>query len=240
MARLGMTHVTALHLFEKRELTKGLEIKFLMSHLSSPDDPSNLVNSRQLKRVKVIRKYALNIPFSLVSSSGIFLSEDYFFDLARPGMALYGLNPTPYTVNPMQNAVELTSKIIQIRNIYTRSSVGYGATYYAKKKQVLAVIAIGYSDGFFRSLSNKGECYIDGHIVPVVGRVSMDLVTLDVTNVPEYKLSPGVYVEVFGKNIPVESVAAKAGTSSYEILTSTRSNYQRVYSISEKAKYEFC
>ena len=148
----------------------------------------------------------------------------------RPGIALYGGNPTPNEVNPVTEVVRLRGKIIQVRKIDSPQSVGYGATYRVAGPRRIATVPVGYADGYLRSLSGNGIASIAGISVPIVGRVSMDLITLDITDVPEADAQPGVMVDLIGGAGPdLESVAARARTIEYEILTSLGTRFHRRY-----------
>src|SRR5262249_22992466 len=158
-----------------------------------------------------------NAKSSLANSSGIFLGPAYHFDLARPGYALYGGNPTPGKPNPMVHAVQLLARILQVREGDKAGTVGYGATARIGAGGRIAAIAVGYADGYLRSLSNRGEAWIGPHRVPIIGRVSMDLVTLDVSSVPPEACQVGDYAELIGAHLGVDDVAERAGTNGYEI-----------------------
>jgi alanine racemase len=175
------------------------------------------------------------VRLSLANSSAIFLGRDYHFDLARPGAALYGLNPQPGRPNPLRPVVRLQGRILQLREIDTGTPVGYGATHRFDRPARLATIGLGYADGYLRSLSNRGSAIVAGKRAPVVGRVSMDLLTLDVSAVPPASLRPGDLVDFIGPGMTVEDVAQQAGTIGYEILTSLRQRYARKYLADEAA-----
>jgi alanine racemase len=209
------------------EMLQKLDIKFIMSHLVSSDLPDDKKNIKQLEKLKLIKRRLPNIPISFANSSGIFLGEDYLFDMVRPGAALYGVNPTPNAKNPMFPVVNLTSKILQIRVIDTADTVGYGASCKLPAGSKIATLPVGYADGYFRQLGNKAYYAVNGKLVPVVGRVSMDLITIDVSSIKDVKV--GSEVEVIGKTIKVDDVAGWAGTIGYEVLTSLGDRYLRRY-----------
>jgi alanine racemase len=169
------------------------------------------------------------VPASLAASSGIFLGRPYLCDLVRPGMALYGANPVPGTANPMRAVVRLAARILQVRELETGATIGYGATHRVAGPARIATIAAGYADGLLRSLSNRGSAVLDGHTVPFVGRVSMDLITLDVTAVAPGLARPGAFVELIGERTRIDDVAGAAGTIAYEVLTSLGRRYHRIY-----------
>lgn len=166
-------------------------------------------------------------PTSVANSSGIFLGPLAASDLARPGAALYGINPTPGCANPMRTVVTLEARILQIREIEPGESVGYNATWVAARPSRIATVAAGYADGYLRSLSGRGVGRVAGRQVPLAGRVSMDLLTFDVTDAPE--AAPGGWVRLLGPDLPPDAVAERAGTNAYEILTALGARYRRHY-----------
>jgi len=168
-------------------------------------------------------------PVSLANSSGIFLGEDYHFDQTRPGAGLYGLNPTPDKPNPMQPVIQLKAPVLRLTPINEGSSVGYSASWHSKRLGKLAVLPVGYADGIFRTLGNRGMVHFGVHAAPIVGRVSMDLITVDVTDVPEALCQPGCWATLIGAQQDVDTIAAQAGTIGYEVLTNLGARYRRVY-----------
>ena len=200
-----------------------------MSHLACADEPEHPSNRKQLARFEELRAVLPPLKASLANSSGIFLGPAYHFDLVRPGVALYGVNPTPGRDNPMRPVVRLTAPIIQLRRLEAPAAVGYGSTYEAAAGRRIATVAVGYADGYLRALGNAGHASIDGVRVPVVGRVSMDLITLDVTDLPEARVQPGQGVDLIGDGCDLDTLAAEAGTIGYEILTSLGARYARRY-----------
>jgi len=221
MARLGMPAYEIEKLANAGRL-RGLPLAFVMSHLGCSDQPDNPLNARQRDLfVEACRKLAIPaaVPRSLVASSGIFLDGSYHFDIARPGAALYGIGPTTGQPNPMRQAIRLSGKILQLRYVDTDSTVGYGATHRMTRAGRVATIGAGYADGVLRALGNRGHAVVDGHRVPMVGRVSMDLLTIDVTDVPEKSVQPGCSVDLIGPGNDIDAAAADAGTIGYELLT---------------------
>jgi alanine racemase len=168
-------------------------------------------------------------PASLASSGGVLLGKDYAFDLVRPGIGLYGGNVQNAPQNPFAIAAVLTGRVLQLRQIDKGDSVGYGASFRAKRPTVLATVALGYADGLMRSIGNRGAAAIAGRRAPVAGRVSMDLVTLDVTDIPRAALSTDAHAEFFGDTIMLEEVAEAAGRAAYEILTALSARVPRHY-----------
>ncbi len=169
------------------------------------------------------------VPASLAASSGIFLGKDYHFDFVRPGAALYGVNPQPGRPNPMRQIVLLKAKILQIREVDAGQPVGYGATHVMAAAGRLATVAVGYADGWLRSLSRRGSGRIGRFRVPLLGRVSMDLTVFDVSAVDPSIARPGGFIELLGEDYGVDAAAADAGTIGYEILTALGRRYHRIY-----------
>jgi alanine racemase len=181
----------------------------------------------QCRRLLQARAMLPPAPLSLANSSGIFLGPDFASDLARPGAALYGINPTPGSPNPMQTVVRLHVQVLAVRQVPAGATVGYNATWTAARPTRIATAALGYADGYHRSLSGRASACFDGTPVPLVGRVSMDLTTFDVTDHPA--VQPGCWLEVLGPHLSPDDVAAAAGTNGYEVLTSLGRRFQRVY-----------
>lgn len=211
------------------EWLNGIDVRYWMTHLACADDIRSDMSRRQLADFTAALKRLPRAPASFANSAGIFHGPDFHFDLCRPGCALYGVNPTPHLANPMQGTIRLDARVLQVRNVDSPMTVGYGASHRVERKGKVATIAVGYADGYLRSLSGRGHVYVNGVPAPVVGRVSMDLVTVDVTDLPEGAVQAGGLVELIGPNRPVDTVAAEAGTIGYEILTSLGPRYHRVY-----------
>jgi alanine racemase len=203
-------------------------LRAVMSHLACAEQPSPM-NEAQLQRFEAARTRLPAAPASFANSSGIFLGPAYHYELARPGVALYGVNPTPGERNPMRPVVRLLARILQVREAAAGESVGYGATRQLERPTRIATIAAGYADGLLRSLSNQGRALAGGTTVPIVGRVSMDLITLDVTAADPAAVEPGSLVELIGAAHTVDDLATEAGTIGYEILTSLGRRYHRVW-----------
>src|SRR5262249_35816623 len=151
------------------------------------------------------------------------------FDLVRPGAALYGIAPVADEPNPMRQVVRLQARVLQVRRVDAGSTVGYGATHRFDRPAWLATVGVGYADGFMRALSNRGGAFLGGRRLPIVGRVSMDLTILDISDLPEGSVRPGMLLDLIGPHNPVDAVAAEAGTIGYEILTSLGRRYHRRY-----------
>jgi alanine racemase len=226
MSRLGLSPGEMAAIADDADLLRGISVQMLMSHLVNSERPDAASNDAQLQRFNRLRAGFPGAKTSLCNSSGMFLGLRFRADLARPGAALYGLNPTPGVKNPMRPVVRLTARILQIRTLEPGETVGYNATWTAPRRSRIATVAAGYADGFLRALSNVGSARFDGHPVPLVGRVSMDLATFDVTDHPA---QPGDSLELIGPEHDADALAIEAGTNGYEILTSLGRRYQRRY-----------
>jgi len=229
MLRLGLPSDEIEEIVKDKSTIDGLNIKYIMSHLATADEPSNRKNEEQLSKFLEIREIFPMGRASLSASSGIFLGKRYHFDLARPGIAIYGANPTPGRDNPMKPVITLRAQIIQIRNAKQSETVGYGGSYQITKNSQIATVALGYADGFLRSLSNKTFGYINNKKVPLVGKVSMDLATFDVTHIAKNTNLLDTWIEIIGPNHTIDEVAFEAGTISHEILTALGDRYHRIY-----------
>jgi alanine racemase len=229
MRRLGLEQKDVAWLSAHPELIKQAGVTHYMSHLACADDPKHTMNRQQLNDLKVMIKQLPKRKISFANSAGIYLGKNFHFDLARPGCALYGINPTPEKKNSMVGVARLTAPIFQIRTLEKRESVGYDATYFGKKGDRIATIGLGYADGYLRHLSNKGVAYLDGVQCSIVGRVSMDMVMLDVTHIPPAKLHPTTRAEFIGPNQRVDALADAAGTIGYEIFTRMGRRIERIY-----------
>lgn len=226
LARLGLS---ARELADRTEQISAIGTAALISHLACADTPSHALNAAQRERFVAARHRFPGVRASLAASSGIFFGADFHFDEVRPGAALYGVNPLPGHPNPMRAVVRLTAKIVQLRKIDSGEPVGYGAAHVMAGPGMLATASIGYADGWPRSLSHRGCGWLAGERVPLLGRLSMDLATFDVSAVPPEALCPGNDIELIGPHYSVDDAAADAGTIGYEILTALGARYHRVY-----------
>jgi len=209
-------------------------ITLVMSHLVSAELPNNPLNAKQLLTFRLVTSEFAGVPASLSNSSGIYLGGAFQFDIVRPGCAIYGINPTPESDNPMQPIVDLKARIVQTRSIERGETVGYGATWTARRPTRLAIVAAGYADGYFRAASaNDGtrgaEAVIAGQRCPIAGRISMDLMAVDITDLPPDAARRGHLATLIGEGITVDELAHHFGTIGYEVLTSLGHRYARVY-----------
>ncbi len=230
MSRLGLdAEQTKILIKNKTSLIKDTSIMLVMSHLACADNVKSPKNIKQLKKFKKIAKSFPEVKLSLSNSAGILLSEDYHFDLVRPGISLYGGNCSLEKNNTYLNVISLKAKIIQIRNIKKGETIGYGSTYKAKRNMVIGTIPVGYADGFNRLFSNKIELYCRNKKVRILGRVSMDLITVDLTKFKKQGVSEKDYVELINSSNSIDYLSKIIKTIPYEILTSLGNRYQRRY-----------
>jgi alanine racemase len=233
MNRLGLTIQEAQGLIPR--INAGDHgITLVMSHLVSAEQLHSPVNARQLAAFREIQSHFTGVPASLANSSGIYLGPPFVFDLVRPGAALYGVNPTPEADNPMQPVVDLKARIIQTRSIERGDTVGYGGTWTARRPTKLAIVASGYADGYFRAASASdgtrgADVIVAGKRCPIAGRVSMDLIAVDITDLPPNAARRGHMVTLIGEGITVDELAHHFGTIGYEVLTSLGRRFARVY-----------
>ncbi len=230
MNRLGLGEDEWHWVLETPALLDGIDWLYLMSHLCAADEPDNPLNALQLARFHRIRgQLPRRMPCSLANSSGVFLGTDYHFDLARPGIAVYGGRPAAGAANPLECPLRLEGRILQVRAVPAGGSVGYSATWTAARASRIATVGVGYADGYLRSLSGRGVVALGGRTCPVVGRVSMDLISVDVTDLPEAEARPGDFAEVLGPTVTPDAAADAGGTIGYEMLTALGRRYVRHY-----------
>ena len=205
-------------------LIEKFEVVLLMSHLSCADEENNEYNKQQLHKFLKYKedlktKYGekLNVKYSLANSPGLVLSKDYHFDLLRVGALLYNINYTYNKSSQLQNPIKLTAKILEVNNIKSGEYIGYSMHYMANTNSIIATINLGYSSGYPVCLSNKGKVYIQGHEANIVGRISMDLITLDVSNIDPNLLYRGQEVELINDALDINKLATLAGIFPYEL-----------------------
>jgi alanine racemase len=223
MHRLGISPEEAMALAPRTQ-TDNHGITLLLSHLACAESADHPLTVSQLALFRELHSLYRGIPASLAGSSGIFLGDTAHYDLVRPGAALYGVNPTPGKPNPMAAVVELSGRILQVVGVGEGQTVGYGATWTAKRPSRIIVVALGYADGLLRSASASdsapgGIAMVAGTPCPIVGRISMDLTCVDVTDVPDGGVHRGDLATFIGGGIGIDDFATAAGTIGYEVLT---------------------
>ncbi len=236
MNRLGLTVEEAHELAAEGGVFRP---DLLMTHLVAAEDLADDTTARQVTAFEGVRRLFPGVPASIANSSGIFHDAVPRLDLARPGYALYGGNPVPGRPNPMRPVVTLRSRIIQLRTVPNGGRVGYNGQWTAAGPRRIATISAGYADGYPRAASNSdvkrqadapaGAALVAGRLCPFAGRVSMDLITVDVTEVPEAEIKRGHFVTLIGEGLDIDDVGARAGTIGYEVLTGLGSRYARHY-----------
>jgi alanine racemase len=235
MNRLGITVDEAVAIAPRLQ-SENHGFTLLMSHLACAETPDHPMNERQIRLFREIRILYRGLASSLANSSGIFLGGTVYCDLVRPGVALYGVNPTPGSENPMHPVVELQGRIIQVRTVAKGESVGYGAAFTAGRASRVAIVAVGYADGFLRSAAAArgkaaAEIVVAGRRCPIAGRVSMDLLAVDVTDLAEGAARRGGLATLIGEGVSVDDLAAGMGTIGYEVLTNLGRRYHRTYRV---------
>ena len=233
MNRLGLSPMDA-QAIVPRIAAGNHGVTLVMSHLACAESLTNPANVRQLTAFRDLAVSYAGITSSLAASSGIFLGGAYVCDMVRPGAALYGVNPTPEADNPMQGVVTLKARIIQIRDVERGDPVGYGGTWSARRPTKLAIVAAGYADGYFRAAGSTdgtrgAEVVIAGKRCPIAGRVSMDLIAVDITDLAPNAARRGHMATLIGDGITVDELAHHFGTIGYEVLTSLGRRFTRVY-----------
>lgn len=206
--RISLTHVS------------NTEIRYVMSHLACAYDPGHTMNDKQLQKFDKWRRRFHIAPASLANSGGVFLGSAYHMDMVRPGIAIYGSLPGfPQEAKNLKAVVKAYAQVLQVQEVPQGTTVGYDATFVTSRASRIATLGVGYADGYHRILSNRGQVYVGGRFVPVVGRISMDLMTIDVTDLPGGFVAAGDWVELMGEHITVDMLANLAGTASWELLT---------------------
>jgi alanine racemase len=233
MNRLGIS-VNEAAALAPRIRSENHGITLLMSHLACAEQPEHPLNERQISAFREVRGLYRGIPTSLANSSGIFLGAAAHCDMVRPGVALYGVNPIPGQSNPMRPVIELQARIAQVRTVPRGETVGYDAAWTAKRATRIAVAAVGYADGYLRAASASDEApgadaIVAGQRCPLAGRVSMDLLAIDITDLPDNAARRGDLATLIGGEMTVDALASAAGTIGYEVLTSLGRRYHRVY-----------
>lgn len=230
ITRLGFDEAEAKLLAEDAAALDGVDVVLIMNHLGCSFEEDHPLTQRQIREFEVMKQWFPQARRSLVNSAGLFFKAGCCGDLVRPGGALYGLNPsTAEPEVPMKCGVKLEAPILQIRTLSQDETVGYAASYHAKKGDRLATLAIGYADGLIHAATNCGHVWVAGHTAPIVGKVSMDLTTIDISALPEDAVQEGDLVEIYGPNRSFQDLANEAGTASYELFTSLGPRVHRQY-----------
>jgi alanine racemase len=234
MNRLGLSAAEVKAVAGAKSSWNAFELALVMSHLACSDEPEHTKNEVQRKAFDALRAKLPKAAASLANSAGILLGRAYHYDLVRPGIALYGGKASHAAASRFARVVQLAGRVLQVRDVPPGETVGYGATRTLKRHSRVATIAVGYADGVFRALSvadnREGlQVHFGSHPAPLIGRVSMDLITADVTDVPRELARRGAWVELIGTHVAAHEVAAHAGTIDYEVLTNLGTRAARRY-----------
>lgn len=232
--RLGLPAREVRRIADDLPVTTSIGIDLVISHLASADNPRDPKNRDQLLAFETLSALFPGVPRSLAASDGLMLGAAYHFDLVRPGYALYGGQASQMAPAPVQPAVAVAARILAVCDVAAGNTVGYSATWRAKRPSRIATIAAGYADGIPRTASAPdgrpgGHVMIAGHLAPMIGRVSMDLVTVDVTDLPDETAMPGAFAELIAEGLSIEDAGFAAGTIGYEILTRLGPRFARLY-----------
>ena len=230
MNRSGLSHGELSQLAGRlREALAGINLVLIMSHLACADEPGREMNWTQLARFRAALATLPAAPASLSASAGIELGREFLFDLVRPGLAIYGGNPIFGRPNPYRTVASLTGRVLQIRHIEPGETVGYSCTFEASRAMTLVTVAAGYADGLIRASGVRGHAAIAGSRIRFAGRISMDLIVLDATDISPSHLVRGEEVEFLGDTITLDEVAEAANTIAHEVLTSISARAHRIY-----------
>jgi alanine racemase len=229
MNRLGLGAEDVRALAAEHGWHRGLDVRLVMTHLACAHRRDDPLTGAQVSQFERLRRLLPEAPTSVGNSAGTLLGQSTRGDLVRPGIALYGGNPFDDGPNPMREVARVRGRILQLREVGAQRSVGYGGAWQAPAGARLATVGVGYADGYRRRLGMRAMAAVAGHRVPVVGRVSMDLLTLDVSTVPADRIAPGTAVDLIGGLVPLEEVAQAADTIGYELLTGLGARLERLY-----------
>lgn len=229
MHRNGLTENDVATLSQDPNRLLGLSVKMIMSHLASSGDAEDPFNGEQRERFLALRRQLPLAPASFANSGGIFLGQDYHFNCVRPGTALYGLNPLSRRDNPMRPIIHIWTRIVQIQDLLPGETVGYFQNYVAKRQRRIATLAMGYTDGIPFLLANRGYVNLHGYQAPILGRVSMDLISVDVSDVPEHLIHSGQWIELLGNDITLDDWAHSTGLSSVNLVNGMGPRLKKVY-----------
>jgi alanine racemase len=234
MNRLGMMASEVEALSANPAPFEAFPLTLVMSHLACGDTPGSPMNARQKAVFDALRAKLPAAPASLANSAGTLLGSDFRYDLVRAGIALYGGRAIEGRPNPAAKVVRVEARILQTREADAGATIGYGAAYTLTRPSRIATLAAGYADGFLRSISGpigspSPPAYVAGYPAPIVGRVSMDVVTIDVTDIPAALAQRGAWAELIGRHVGIDDLADASGTIGYEVLTRLGPRFQRIY-----------
>lgn len=229
MARTGLSMKELQSLADTPQLLDGIDLKLVISQMVYSHKENPVYSAFQRQRFDSALRLLPKVPASLAKSGAVFLGSDYHYQLVRPGIGLHGVNPTMESKNPLVPVVSLWAKVYQIQEITKGQTVGYSQTFEATDRMKIATLAIGYADGYPWGMANKGYVYFGQYKAPIVGRISMDLITVDVTHVPDMLVHQGAWAQLIGQDVTIEKIAEVVGTVPYEVLLGLGKRFQRIY-----------
>ncbi|MDC1383580.1 alanine racemase [Candidatus Puniceispirillum sp.] len=228
MTRLGLDTKQANWLIQNKQDLDSLNVQYIMSHLVSAELVEDPINFKQLIQFKKLLRCFASLPASLANSAGTMLGNDFHFQMTRPGISLYGVHPCNKTINKLQPTFSWKARILQVRSAAIGDKVGYGGTFELQRESLIATIGIGYADGYSRQLSGKASILIGGQTVPVIGRISMDSITADVTELDQNSLLTDT-AQLIHQDYGLERMALDLKTIPYEIMTNLGHRAKRHY-----------
>jgi len=229
--RLGLSETDVADLAQNNDYFNGWTVSLIASHLACSDEADNPMNRAQLERFLNMRQQLPAAPASLANSGGVVLGEAYLFDMTRTGISLYG-GRANHDDTALKPVVQLHAPLLQTRHLSIGDTVGYGASFTAPHEMQIGIVGLGYGDGFMRHFGDRRQSHsslmIDGQRAPILGRVSMDSLAIDLT---DFATLPAVdtMVEIFGQHQTIDKFAENGQTISYELLTSLGSRYNRIW-----------
>lgn len=229
MARTGLPTKELQSLVDTPHMLQGINLKLIISQMVYSHQENPIYSAFQRQRFDSALRLLPKAPASLAKSGAIFLGSDYHYHVVRPGIGLHGINPTMESENPLLPVVSLWAKVYQIQEIARGQTVGYAQTFEASARMKIATLAVGYADGYPWGTANRGHVYFGQYKAPIIGRISMDLMTVDVTQVPETLVHNGAWAQLIGQDITIDKVAEAAGTVPYEVLLGLGKRFQRIY-----------
>lgn len=229
LTRLGLLDAEVVALTAEPGGLAGLRIEALVTQLSHYFAPAHPANQRQNARFLALAGYFGRVPLSLSSSAGVFMPPQFHHDLARVGSALYGVQTTPGLPQPVRPIFRFTAPVLRVVEVEAGTPIGYGGGFVASRRARIATIGAGYGNGLPTTLASRGMVAIGGHAAPIAGRLSMNLITVDVTDLPSGLVRPGVEAELAGPVIPIEELATRAGAVPNEILVRAGRTMPRRY-----------
>ena len=210
----------------------NLNIDLVLSHFIQSEIPNHPSNEIQLDQFMRVRYQLPNAKASLCNSAGVYLGKDYHFDLLRPGIMLYGGNPgLPKRPDGIEQAIEIKAKILQIREIEAGMSVGYNSLWTAAEKSRIAILNVGYADGTLKTSDRNGTVFIGDHLAKIIGKTSMDMIAIDITDPKFDKVAINDFAEILGSNITLEMVAENSTLGHYELMTGIGRRYNKIYNL---------